>query len=151
MKILAISGSASKNSSNFYLLKAIAGFIQEKHKTEVYQGLYDFQLFTPTNLKNGVPEKIKVLKSKISSADVLIISTPEYTRNIPAALKNLIEWCTASGEFTNKRVVAITFTPHEPRGEHAMASLLASLKTMEAKVIAQIALYKSVSYFRQFK
>lgn len=143
MKILAISCSASKNSGNYYLLKAIADLFKEKHELEVYQGLYEWELFTPQKLKDNIPEKVEALKQKIVAADAIIISTPEYTHNIPAVLKNLIEWCTASGEFSGKKVVAITFTPHEPRGEYAMQSLISSLKALEAKVVAQFPLYKT--------
>lgn len=143
MKILAISCSASHNSGNYYLLQAIAELIQEHDEVEVYQGLYDFALFSPQRLKKGIPKNIAELKSKIKTADALLLSTPEYTHNIPAVLKNLIEWCTASGEFSAKKVVAITFTPHSPRGEHAMSSLLASLKTMEANTLAQLPIYRN--------
>jgi NAD(P)H-dependent FMN reductase len=143
MKILAISSSASKDSGNYYLLKAIAELVKGQHEIAVYQGLYDFELFSPQRLKNGVPENIQELKDQIKAADALFISTPEYTHNIPAVLKNLIDWCTASGEFSDKKVVAITFTPHEPRGEYAMQSLINSLKALEAKVEAQFPLYKT--------
>ncbi|MEX2379818.1 MAG: NADPH-dependent FMN reductase [Vicingaceae bacterium] len=143
MNILCISGSASPNSGNYYLLKAIANFVKEQHEVDVYQGLYEWELFTPQKLRTDIPEKIVALKQKIIAADAIFISTPEYTHNIPAVLKNLIEWCTASGEFSGKKIVAITFTPHEPRGEHAMKSLIASLKALEAKVVAQFPLYKT--------
>lgn len=143
MKILCISGSASPNSGNFYLLQALAELVKEQHEVEVYQGLYEWELFTPQKLKTDIPENIEALKQKIVAADAIIISTPEYTHNIPAVLKNLIEWCTASGEFSGKKAVVITFTPHEPRGEHAMQSLLSSLKALEANVVAQFPLYKT--------
>lgn len=143
MKILAISSSASKDSGNYYLLKALAELLNKQHEVDVYQGLYDFELFSPHRLKKGVPKNIQALKDQMKAADAIFISTPEYTHNIPAVLKNLIEWCTASGEFSGKKLVAITFTPHEPRGEYAMQSLISSLKALEAKVVAQFPLYKT--------
>lgn len=143
MNILAISASASPNSGNYYLLQALAELVKDQHKVDVYQGLYEWELFTPQKLKANIPEKIEAFKQKIIVADAIFIATPEYTHNIPAVLKNLIEWCTASGEFSGKKVVAITFTPHEPRGEHAMESLLNSLKALETKIIAQFPLYKT--------
>ena len=143
MNILALSGSASPNSGNYYLLEAIAEFVKEQHELTVYQGLYEFELFTPQALKNGVPENIQALKKMLTAADAVLISTPEYTHNIPAVLKNLIEWCTASGEFCGKKTIVSTFTPHEPRGEYAMESLLASLKALDAKILTQFSLYKT--------
>lgn len=143
MNILAISGSASHKSSNYYLLKAIQTLFEEDYNISIYDSLPEFPLFTPQRLKDGVPEIIQDFKQELTASDVVIISTPEYTHNIPAVLKNMIEWCTHSGEFADKKILPITFTPHEPRGEHAMKSLLFSLNTMNAQTIAQLPLYKS--------
>lgn len=151
MNILFISASASPNSSNYFLLKGVAELLNKQHEMEVYQGLYEWELFTPQKLKSNTPKNIESLKKKIITADAIFLSTPEYTHNIPAVLKNLIEWCTASGEFSGKKVVAITFTPHEPRGEYAMNSLIASLKALEAKVVAQIPLYKTDVEIQDYK
>jgi|SRR5690554_2694743 len=143
MKILGIAASASEDSGNYFLLNAIAKLFVEKGDMEVYQGLYDFDLFTPKRLKQGTPENIQGLKDKIIKADLIVIATPEYTHNIPAVLKNLIEWCTHSGEFSEKMLLPITFTPHAPRGEHAMSSLLASLKTVNANILTTLPLYRT--------
>lgn len=143
MRILGISASASISSSNFHLLKAIQRLLQEKDEMQVFEGLQDFELFSPSRLTAGIPKNILELKEKIDAAELIIIATPEYTHNIPAVLKNLIEWCTASGEFAQKNVLPITFTPYQPRGEHAMTSLLQSLQTMKAKIETQLPLYKT--------
>ncbi len=143
MKIFGISASASTSSSNFYLLKAIENLVSEKNEMEVFEGLQEFALFSPARLKKGVPKNILEFKKKVLAADLILISTPEYTHNIPAALKNMLEWCTASGEFAEKAVLPITFTPNEPRGENAMRSLLQSLQTMKAKIETQLPLYKT--------
>lgn len=143
MQILGISASASPSSSNFYLLEAIQSLIAAQDQMQVYEGLQDFPLFSPARLQEGIPENIQIFKNTVVEVDLIIISTPEYTHNIPAVLKNMIEWCTASGEFAQKAVLPITFTPKEPRGEHAMVSLLNSLRTMKAKVETQFPLYKT--------
>ncbi|WP_313114311.1 NADPH-dependent FMN reductase [Aequorivita sediminis] len=143
MRILGISASASISSSNFYLLKAIQRLLHDKDEMQVFEGLQDFDLFSPYRLTVGIPIKILELKEKIDAAELIIVATPEYTHNIPAVLKNLMEWCTASGEFAQKKVLPITFTPYEPRGEHAMTSLLQSLQTMKAKIETQLPLYKT--------
>lgn len=143
MKVLAISGSASLLSSNFYLLQAISKLWKEKAKVSVAEGLADFKMFSPQALEAGVPEEIQYVKNQITNADLVIIATSEYSHNIPACLKNLLEWCTASGEFHQKKVIPITFTPNEPRGKFAMQSLLMSLKSMKAQLLTQIPLYKT--------
>lgn len=143
MKILGVAASASVSSSNYYLLDAIKNLVNDQDQMQVFEGLQDFELFSPARLENGIPKKIQSFKEQLLAADLVIISTPEYTHNIPAVLKNMLEWCTASGEFAQKAVLPITFTPKEPRGEHAMVSLLNSLQTMKAKIQTQFPLYKT--------
>jgi NAD(P)H-dependent FMN reductase len=151
MRIIAISGSASEKSSNVELLKAIQSQFSNAYAIEIIDCIRDFPLFRPENLEDSIPILIQEFKQKILEADAVIICTPEYTHNIPAVLKNAIEWITASGELANKKVLPITFTPKEPRGEYAMQSLLNSLKTMNANIITQMPLYKSEVEFDGFK
>lgn len=143
MKILAISGSASRLSGNYYLLQAIADLWKDQTEVEVIEGLEELSLFLPKKLETGPPNEIKLVKDKISTADLVLFATPEYSHNIPACLKSLLEWCTASGEFHQKKVIPITFTPHEPRGKYAMQSLLMSLQALNARVLVQMTLYKT--------
>lgn len=143
MHILAISGSASAKSSNTELLEVIHDHFKEVNAIEVYSQIRDFPLFQPEKLEETLPNIIQSFKRKLLEADAVIICTPEYTHNIPAVLKNALEWITASGELAQKKVLPITFTPHEPRGKYAMESLLNSLKTMDAKIVTQLPLYKN--------
>lgn len=143
MKILAISGSASPKGSNYLLLTAIQQLVQDEHAVEIFDDIQEFPLFTPVQLKAGIPENIASFKEKIIASDAVIIATPEYTHNIPAVLKNMIEWCTASAEFADKKILPITFTPSQPRGEYAMKSLNFSLKTLNANVVAELPMYKT--------
>ncbi len=41
---------------------------------------------------SGVPESTVRLGRKITAADALIISTPEYNGSIPGVLKNVVDW-----------------------------------------------------------
>ncbi|MCF8463610.1 MAG: NAD(P)H-dependent oxidoreductase [Flavobacteriales bacterium] len=142
-RILAISGSASDESSNTVLLESIKVTFKDDFSIEVYEGLWHFPLFSPQLLVSGIPAIIQEFKQKVSVADSVIISTPEYLHNIPAALKNALEWMTESGELVDKPVLASTFTPAPPRGEYAMLSLLQSLKASKAKVVAELPLYRN--------
>lgn len=149
--ILCISGSASTKSSNTSLLEAIADEFEETSKFIVYNQLSELPLFTPLRLSEGTPKEVQQLKTAISSADAVIISTPEYLHNIPAVLKNALEWMTESGELAEKPVMPITFTPAEPRGEYAMKSLIQSLIASKAKVVLQLPLYRSECDFNENK
>lgn len=151
MQILAISGSASEKSSNTAMLKAIQRQFSDSYEIEIIDYIRDFPLFRPEELELEIPKIIREFKQKIIEADAIIICTPEYTHNIPAVLKNALEWITASGELADKRILPITFAPKEPRGKYAMQSLLNSLKTMNAKIVTQLPLYKSEVEIEDFK
>ncbi len=143
MKIVGIVGSASKNSGNEALLNEVADKIVNDEEMIVYTRLRDWPLFRPEDLEAGKPSIILKFKDLIENADAVIIATPEYSHNIPAVLKNMFEWCTASGEFNDKPVLALTYAPQSPRGEYAMKSLLFTLQTLKAQVKAQLPLYKT--------
>jgi chromate reductase len=62
---------------------------------------------------------------------------------MPALIKNALEWVVSSGELVGKPVLAMTFTPKEPRGEKAMQSLTWSLQALDSRVVGQLALYQN--------
>ncbi len=137
MKILRISGSIRKGSKNQALLDYLPKLSQE-HTFESFS-LEEIPLFYPDF--EAIPKAVEVFKTVVLKADALIISTPEYLHNIPAILKNALEWLTQSGELDKKRIVAIVYTPHEPRGQKAMQSLLNTLLALKANVLTTLELY----------
>ncbi len=136
--LLLISGSASAGSSNTKLLRLMADTFADSCRAEVLDGLWELPLYTPEREEAGIPEPAQHLRAKVAAADGVVISTPEYLHNIPAVLKNALEWMTTSGELSGKSVLAITLTPRAPRGEHAMRSLLQSLSASKASVVAEL-------------
>ena len=125
------------------LLKRIMSAFQQKFTFLYLERLRDFPLFRPEDVHHKMDKQVLEFKEHLKQADAVIISTPEYSHNIPAVLKNALEWITASGELKNKSVLPITFTPHEPRGKWAMESLLFTLKTLEARIPTNLSLYKT--------
>jgi chromate reductase len=57
--------------------------------------------------------------------------------------ESVLEWIATSGELVGKRILPITFTPHEPRGEKAMQSLCWSLQALDAQIIVQLPLFQN--------
>jgi len=83
-------------------------------------------------------DAVKKFREDMISSDAVIISTPEYSYNIPALLKNAFEWTTASGEFSEKKVLAIIYVPNRPRGEKAKLSLTYTLNAQNANTVATL-------------
>jgi len=145
--VLAISGSASGMGKNTQLLTELARMLENEWDVELFCQLSEFPLFQPQLLHDPLPASLTAFLSQMKSADLVLIATPEYSHNIPAVLKNMLEWCTESGELFEKKVIAITFTPHPPRGSYAMKSLGFTLQALQATVIAELDFYQNECTF----
>ncbi len=141
MNILQISGSNRSNSTNLALLDHFAELLGRENCT--YFNIDQLPAFHPDMQGQTPPQMVAVWKNKLRASDALIISSPEYLHNIPATLKNSLEWLADTGELKDKFVVPMVFTPAEPRGEKAMESLLWTLRAMEAKVLWFLLLHHS--------
>ena len=142
MKILTISGSNRNASTNKKLLEALP-ILFPKQDIYGYDKIHELPLFQADLDKTPLPKKVKEWRQVVNDVDAVIFCTPEYLHNLPASIKNALEWLTTSGELYGKSTLAITFTPNAPRGEKAMKSLLWSLQALDAKVMAQFPLYKT--------
>ena len=140
-KILIISGSARADSTNAKLLNAIP-FLFPKHEFSKFKNLHSLPIFTEIIDQTSYPEIVLEWRTAIEKSDAVIISTPEYIFNLPAIIKNALEWLTASGELVEKKVLPITFMPSAPRGAKAMQSLIWSLQGLNAQIVTQLPLYQ---------
>ncbi len=141
MKILMISGSNRPDSQNVQLLKELPKRFK-KHKFQVVD-ISEFPLFIDQGDGMQYPKVVMQWRQAVEVADLVLICTPEYIHNIPAALKNAMEWVTQSGEMAFKQVLPITYTPSPPRGKKAMQALLWTLQALDARIIGQLDLYQS--------
>lgn len=120
--MLCISDSDSSPGSNTRLLEAIAASFPEKglHQDGLLRQL---PLYRPEFDKAPLPALAEQWRAKVAEARAAIISTPEYLHNIPAVLKNGLEWVKSSGEMHSMPMLPITFNPHPIQGEYSMESL----------------------------
>lgn len=133
IKILAISGSTRKNSSNLYLIKAIAALASETFAVSIFEGLADIPHFNPDLDNEEVPQQVANFRRQLREADGILICTPEYAMGVPGTLKNAIDWSVSSMEFSKKPVAFITASLS---GEKAQQSLLGTLQIIEAQITA---------------
>lgn len=134
IKILAISGSLRKNSSNTNVLYAISNLRSENIDFQFYEGLEHLPHFNPEIDTDSPPDPVKDLRNQLKLADGVIICTPEYARGVPGSLKNALDWVVSSGEFMDKPVAVISASSHSSGGEKARASILLTLEMIEAKI-----------------
>ena len=131
IKILAISGSTRKSSSNLNLIKAIAGLTTEVFTITIFEGLSELPHFNPDIDNESVPEHVTGFRQQLRDADGILICTPEYAIGVPGTLKNAIDWTVSSMEFSQKPVALITASLS---GERAHQSLLGTLLIIEARM-----------------
>ena len=131
IKILAISGSTRKASSNLNLIKAIADLTSEYFAIHIFDGLSELPHFNPDLDNENVPYQVSDFRRQLRQADGVLICTPEYAIGVPGTLKNAIDWTVSSMDFSHKPVALITASLS---GEKAHNSLLGTLLILEAKM-----------------
>jgi len=144
--ILLVNGSAGSNSSNGRLLEAMALRFADRRGKRLVLNRVDLNLlplFSPDKDVNPLPSEVQEWRYTVAKSHAVIISTPVYIYNIPAVLKNALEWLATSGDLLGKPVLAMTYTPNPPRGEKAMISLLQSLAALDARIVGQCSLYQN--------
>jgi chromate reductase len=132
IRLLAVSGSLRKTSTNTALLGAASLLAPEGMTIALYDGLGGLPHFNPDIDVDPLPASIADLRSRVGTASGLLFSSPEYARGVPGSLKNALDWLVSSDVFPGKPVA---FLHASERGVVAQASLRLILETMSAKII----------------
>jgi chromate reductase len=131
-KILAISGSLSRTSSNTELLRAAARLGSESASVEVYQGMASIPLFNVDLDLEPAPSAVTDFRARLAASDAVIISSPEYAHGISGVLKNALDWTVSSGDFYQKPIAVFNASP---RASIAQESLMEVLRTMGSTIV----------------
>jgi chromate reductase, NAD(P)H dehydrogenase (quinone) len=136
LRLLAISGSLRRASTNTAALEALATLAPEGVKVLVYRDLAKLPPFNPDDdvEDRRKPEPVETLRALIGASEALIIAAPEYAHGLPGALKNALDWLVASETFAGKPTALINTSP---RAFHAQASLREILSTMAARLMPE--------------
>lgn len=105
MKLVAIVGNNNRRSYNRYLLQYMQQHFVSQAEIEL-QEIGQLPLFNEDLLKD-FPTTVKTMIAKVEAADGLIIATPEYDHSMPAALKSMLEWLSASYHTLRKKPIMI--------------------------------------------
>ncbi|HMH22283.1 MAG TPA: NAD(P)H-dependent oxidoreductase [Puia sp.] len=135
-KILAVSGSTRKASSNHSLIMAIAGLATEIFDVTLYEGIADLPHFNPDALDDAGP-KVANFKKLLKESDGVLICTPEYAHGVPGSLKNAIDWTVGTSDFFHKPTALITASSD---GRYGHKALLEILRVIEAGCVDRLQL-----------
>jgi NAD(P)H-dependent FMN reductase len=130
MRILAISGSVRRGSTNRKLLDRLAALAPASVTFDFFESLDALPHFNPDLDEEGMvqPSAVQDLRSRVAVADAVVISSPEYAHGVPGSLKNALDWLVSAGELVSKPVVLLNAAPQG--GEFAQRALAETLVTM---------------------
>ncbi|MBN1313436.1 MAG: NAD(P)H-dependent oxidoreductase [Anaerolineae bacterium] len=107
LRVLGFSGSLRRGSYNMALLRTAAEIVPEGMTLEIFD-LSPIPLYNEDVRGQGYPEAVQMFRDSITSADALLISTPEYNGSISGVLKNALDWASrAPGPPLKEKPVAI--------------------------------------------
>jgi NAD(P)H-dependent FMN reductase len=131
MRILSLSGSLRRASTNTAVLEALARLAPADVEIVIYRELAALPHFNPDDDGDAPPQAVVALRNLVGASDGLLIAAPEYAHGLPGALKNALDWLVASVEFPGKPVALLNTAP---RASHAQAALREILTTMSARL-----------------
>jgi chromate reductase len=141
MKILAVSGSLGRRSSNTELLRAAQQLYVGDAKVVIYEGLRDIAPFDPDLDDDAAPQPVKKFRELIRSADGVLISSPEYAHGVSGVLKNALDWTVSTGDFYDKAVAVLNASP---RATIALEAMKENLRTMGSKLVEEASITVAV-------
>ena len=134
VRVLAISGSLRRASSNSALVEAVARLAPDTVHVSIYRELAELPPFNPDRDGDDAPAPVARLRTALQACDAVLISSPEYAHGVPGVLKNALDWVVGSGELVDKPTALVNASG---RAKHAWASLADTLTVMSAHVIRE--------------
>lgn len=134
MRLLGISGSLRKESFNTKLVHEAARLFapDEFIFADLRLPLYDGDL----EAAEGMPVAAARLYEDIARADAIVISTPEYNKNLSGVLKNALDWVSRKSPMPfDGKPVAITSAAGWTGGARAQFSLRHCLTPFNPRVL----------------
>ncbi|MGI5901579.1 MAG: NADPH-dependent FMN reductase [Desulfitobacteriia bacterium] len=91
VRIAGFTGSLRRHSYNKAALRAAQYLVPENAVLEILE-LADIPFLNEDVEAKGLPASVAEFKERLSLADAILISTPEYNFSIPPVLKNALDW-----------------------------------------------------------
>ena len=130
MDIVGLSGSLRATSSNTMLLLAAEKL--SGGQVLVTDLVGQLPLFTPDLDPNEVPSVLKWTEL-MRSCQGVIISTPEYARGYPGALKNALDWLVQGDGFVAKPFTLLKASPRATISQTTLATVLTTMSGVHIK------------------
>ncbi|HEX4775152.1 MAG TPA: NADPH-dependent FMN reductase [Acidimicrobiia bacterium] len=120
-RILLVSGSLRRNSTNTALLLAACDEMPDGYTGVLYGDMRALPHFDPDDDVEPLDAQVVALRAAIGDARAVVFSTPEYAGALPGSFKNLLDWTIGGGEIYGKPVAwwNASTSPTGAAGAHA--------------------------------
>jgi NAD(P)H-dependent FMN reductase len=132
MRVITLSGSFRKQSSNALLLSAVGLLAPPGVDVVMYDGLHALPHFDPDIEETALPPSASDLRQEVARADGMVIASPEYAHGVAGSFKNALDWLVGSTQFAGMPVAILNASP---TARHAHEQLIEILTTMSANVV----------------
>ena len=135
MKLLGLSGSLRRLSTNTALLRALADNAPAGMTLEISGLIGELPIFNPDREGKLTPALVEAFGRSIREADGLVFACPEYAHGIPGGLKNALDWMVSRDEIPDKPALIVRAST---RSDHALAALHEVLRTMSLRLKPEV-------------
>lgn len=126
MRILGVSGSLRAASTNTRLLLAATQLAPPDIDLRLTSGVATLPLFSP-DLDPGDIDAVDRWVEEVREADGIIVSTPEYARGYPGALKNAFDWLVGTDAYVNKPFMLLNASSRSTVAQDTFAVVLETM------------------------
>lgn len=133
-RLVGISGSLRRASSNTKLVhEAVRAF----GPCDFVFGSLRMPLYDADLEAEGIPAEVTLLADQIRAADAVLISTPEYNKNLSGVLKNALDWLsrTRPAPLVGKPVAIVSSAAGAAGGARGQFSLRHCLTPFDPRVL----------------
>jgi NAD(P)H-dependent FMN reductase len=135
MKLLGLSGSLRRVSTNTALLRALADNAPAGVTLEISGLIGELPIFSPDREGELTPPAVLAFGHSIREADGLVFASPEYAHGIPGGIKNALDWMVSRDEIPNKPALIVRAST---RSDYAVSALQEVLRTMSLRLKPEI-------------
>ncbi|HJV08229.1 MAG TPA: NADPH-dependent FMN reductase, partial [Acidimicrobiales bacterium] len=139
VKILAVSGSLQRRSSNAAILRTAQRVAPAGVEVVDSIPVGDIPAFNPDVERDGPgPAAVVTWRGQVAASAGVLIASPEYAHSLPGSLKNALDWLVGSGELYGRPVAVLCGSPRPNGGVLGREALGQTLRAQGADVVTSV-------------
>ncbi|UYP17673.1 NAD(P)H-dependent oxidoreductase [Rhodococcus sp. Z13] len=137
-RVLALVGSLRDGSVSRQLAETAAAVAAEGVEVTLFEGLAEVPFYNEDIDGEGTPATAAALREAATTADAVLLVTPEYNGTVSAVLKNALDWLSrpyGSGALKGKAVAVVSQSPSRNAAKWALEDVVKVAGIAGAEVV----------------